>query len=158
MKKFLWFFLAVIVMALVWYLFLKPSDYTIRFEVKTFPGAINQTIKFWDKTLDAVTPATQDGSLYELRQKLRFNDSIHTYAWEIVPINDSLSKVIVNVRDEQHSLANKLQVPFADTDFEKRSRKTVLDLMENIEDHINKFKVTIVGEDEIPEKYFAYVP
>ena len=39
---------AVIVMALVWYLFLKPSDYTIRFEVKTFPGAINQTIKFWD--------------------------------------------------------------------------------------------------------------
>ena len=158
MKKFLWFFSAVIVLALAWYLFLKPSDYTIRFEVKTFPGAINQTIKLWDKTLDAVSPATQEGSLYDVRQKLRFNDSIHTYTWEIVPINDSLSKVIVNVRDEQHSMANKIQVPFSDTDFEKRSRKTVLDLMENVEDHINKFKVTIVGEDEIPENYLAYVP
>ena len=158
MKKFLWFFLAVIIMALVWYLFVKPSDYTIRFEVRTFPGAINQTIKLWDKTLDAVTPASQEGSLYELKQQLRFNDSVHSYMWKIVPVNDSLSKVIVNVKDEAHSLSNKLQVPFSDTNFEKRSRKTVLDLMENIEDHITKFKVTIVGEEEIPEKYLAYVP
>jgi len=30
---------------LVWYMFLKPYDYLVSFEVNTFPGAIRQTIK-----------------------------------------------------------------------------------------------------------------
>ena len=49
-------------------------------------------------------------------------------------------------------------VPFSDTDFEKRSRKTILDFMENLNDHTNRFKVTIVGEEKIPTKYVAYLP
>nr|WP_299387338.1 AraC family transcriptional regulator [Allomuricauda sp.] len=158
MKTFLRILIVVVVLGLGWYFFIKPSDYTIRFETKTFPGAINQTIKLWDYTLDTVTPIRQMEDLYHLQQKVRFGDSIHIYDWEIMPLGDSISKVIVNVRDEQHSFANKLKVPFSDTDFEKRSRKTVLNLMENIEDHISKFKVTIVGEEDIPEKYIAYVP
>ncbi|MCL6267588.1 GyrI-like domain-containing protein [Flagellimonas myxillae] len=158
MKKFLWILTATILIALAWYLFIKPSDYTIRFESKISPGAINQTIKLWDQTLDGVTPVTQIGDIYNLSQKVKFNDSIHSYTWEISPMEDSITKVVVGVRDEDHSLANKLKIPFSDTDFEKRSRKTVLDLMENIADHASKFKVTIVGEEDIPEKYLAYVP
>ena len=159
MKKVLLGILAILLLALLWYLFIKPSDYTIRFEAKTFPGAINQTIKLWDQTLDTVNSVRQDGDdIYHLSQKVKFGDSIHIYDWEITAITDSTSKVKVNVSDENHSLSNKIQIPFSDTDFEKRSRKTVLDFMENLNDHINKFKVTIIGEEEIPTKYLAYVP
>ncbi|MGW9684178.1 AraC family transcriptional regulator [Flagellimonas sp. 2504JD1-5] len=159
MKKVLLGILAILLLALLWYLFIKSSDYTIRFEAKTFPGAINQTIKLWDQTLDTITPVSQEGDdIYHLTQRVKFGDSTHIYDWEIEAITDSTSKVKVNISDEQHSLSNKIKVPFSDTDFEKRSRRTVLDFMENLNDHVNKFKVTIVGEEEIPTKYLAYVP
>ncbi len=158
MRKALWLIFVLMTIAILWYLFIKPSDYTIRFETKTFPGAINQTIKLWDKTLNVDTPITQVDDIYQLTQKVKFHDSIHIYDWHITPLTDSTSKVKVNIRDEQHSLSNKIGVPFSDTDFEKRSRKTVLDLMENINDHIDKFTVSVEGESTIPEKYIAYVP
>ncbi|WP_343488046.1 GyrI-like domain-containing protein [Allomuricauda sp. d1] len=151
--------LVIVVAFLVWYLFIKPSDYIIRFEAKTFSGAINQTIKLWHRKLDTIGPVRQDGeNINELTQKVRFGDSVHIYNWKIKPINDSTSKVIVGIKDENHSLINKINVPFSDTDFEKRSRKTVLDLMENLKEHREKFKVAIVGEEEIPTKYVAYIP
>ncbi|MGX1928502.1 AraC family transcriptional regulator [Flagellimonas sp. 2504JD4-2] len=159
MRKVLLSVLAILLLALAWYLFIKPSDYTVRFEAKTFPGAINQTLKLWEKTLDTVTAISQEGDdIYRLRQKVKFGDSIHVYDWEMEAITDSTSKVRVNIHDENHSLSNKIKIPFSDTDFEKRSRKTVLDFMENLNDHVNKFKVTIIGEEEIPTKYLAYVP
>ncbi|WP_190809982.1 AraC family transcriptional regulator [Flagellimonas sp. S3867] len=159
MKKVLLSILVILMIALLWYLFLKPSDYTIRFEAKTFPGAINQTIKLWDQTLDTINPVSQEGNnIYHLTQRVKFGDSIHIYDWEIEATTDSTSNVKVNISDENHSLSNKIKVPFSDTDFEKRSRKTVLDFMENLNDHTNKFKVTIVGEEDLPTKYLAYIP
>lgn len=158
MKKFLLGFLFVIVLGLVWYLFIKSYDYTIRFETNTFPGAVNQTLKLWDQTLDTVERIQQNGSLYRLSQKVQFGDSTHIYNWAIKPITDSTSKVQVNIKDIDHSFMNKIKVPFSDTNFEKRSRKTVLDFMENLNDHIDKFRVTIVGEENIPSKYVAYIP
>lgn len=158
MKK-LFSILAVILAAgLIWYLFIKPSDYTIRFETKTFPGTVNQALKLWDQTLDTIERIKQNQSLYHLTQKVKFGDSVHRYDWKIKPLTDSTSQVIVNAKDLDHSLMNKIKVPFSDTDFEKRSRKTVLNFMENLKDHISKFKITIVGEEEIPSKYVAYIP
>ncbi len=158
MKKVIYGALFIIVGALLWYLFIKPSDYTIRFEAKTFPGAINQNLKLWDTTLDTVQKLRQEGDLYHLTQMLKFGDSVHEYKWKIKPLTDSTSKVIVNVRDEKHSFMNKVQVPFKETDFVKRSKKTVLNYMESLNDHIDNFKVTIVGEEDVPTKYIAYIP
>jgi effector-binding domain-containing protein len=148
----------LLIAGLLWYLFLKPYDYTIRFEAKTFPGAINQTLKLWDQTLDTVEKIQEENSIYQLTQKVKFGDSLHSYNWKIKPLSDSTSKVQVNIRDLKHSLMNKIKVPFSDTNFEKRSRKTVLDFMENLNDHVRKFKVTIKGEAKIPSKYVAYIP
>lgn len=159
-KRIISIFLFLIIAALVWYLFLKPSDYIIRFETETFPGAVNQTIKLWDQTLDTVQSVTQGEDIYQLSQKVKFNDSIHSYFWDIESINESKSRVVVGIKDNNliNSINNRIQVPFSKTDFTKRSEKTVLDLMENLKDHISKFKVEIVGETESPSKYLAFVP
>ncbi|RNC92584.1 MAG: AraC family transcriptional regulator [Allomuricauda sp.] len=159
MKKILKGILLFVGLVIVWYFFIKPSDYIIRFETQTFPGAINQTIKLWHQTHDTIGQVEQNGAeLNTLYQTIRFGDSIHRYRWKIKPLTDSTSKVIVGIKDMEHSFANKVKIPFSDTDFEKRSRKTVLDLMENLKDHIDKFKVTVVGEEDLPTKYLAYVP
>ncbi|MEM8765448.1 MAG: AraC family transcriptional regulator [Bacteroidota bacterium] len=159
MKKFLIGFGTVLVLALVWYLFLKPSDYIIRFKASTFPGAINQTLKLWDTSLDTVQGIQQEGEdLTKLKQTLRFSDSTHVYHWKINPITDSTAQVVVGVQDIEHSLMNKILVPFSDTDFEKRSRKTVREFMENLKQHEENFRVKIIGEVDFQSKYIAYIP
>ncbi|WP_350286346.1 GyrI-like domain-containing protein [uncultured Croceitalea sp.] len=157
-KKVLLSTLLLLALGLSWYLFVKPYDYTVRFEAKTFPGAINQALKLWDQTLEPIEQIQQNESLYQLKQKLKFGDSLYVYDWKIKPLTDSTSKVRINIQDVNHSLMNKIKVPFSDTDFEKRSRKTVLDFMENLNDHIDAFKVKIDGKAEIPSKYVAYIP
>lgn len=158
MKKLIYGAIFLVIGGLLWYLFVKPSDYTIRFNANAIPGTINQTLKLWDQTLDTVHKIKQEGDLYHLSQEMRFGDSIHTYHWKIQPLTDSTSKVVVNVKDVNHSFMNKIQVPFKENDFVKRSKKTVLDFMQNLDDHTNKIKVTLLGEEDIPSKYLAYVP
>lgn len=158
MKKALIGFSLIIILGLIWYLFIKSYDYTIRFTTDTNAGTINQSLKLWDQTLDTIESIKQNESLYRLTQKVRFGDSIHRYQWKINPLTDSTSRVVVNIKDVQHSLINKVKVPFSDTNFEKRSRKTVFDFMENLKDHIGKFKISIIGEAEMPSKYVAYIP
>jgi len=158
MRKIVSIILALVVGVILWYLFIKPSDYTIRFKANTFPGAINQSLKHWARNLNHSEKIRQDGDLLHLSQRMRFGDSTHIYSWSIEPLTDSTSRVKVNIYDEDHSLNNKLRVPFSDTNFEKLSRETVLGFMEELEEHKDKFKVRIVGEEEIPTKYIAYIP
>ncbi|WP_375325586.1 AraC family transcriptional regulator [Flagellimonas sp. GZD32] len=158
MKKIFSVLLALVAGAIIWYLLLKPSDYIIRFKAATFPGEINQSLKHWARNLNNSEKIEQDGDLLHLTQTMKFGDSTHIYHWEIEPLTDSTSRVRVAIHDEDHSLKNKLTIPFTDTDFEKRSRQIVLGFMEDLDEHKDKFKVTIIGEEEMPTKYIAYIP
>ncbi len=157
MKKLGYTVLGILLIGLIWYLFLKSYDYTIRFKANTFPGAINQMLKQWDLKAGTIDKTEQNGSIYQLTQEMSFSDSIHRYEWNIQPLTDSTSRVQVNVTDINHSFSNKIKVPFSDTDFEKRSRRTVREFMKALNEHINKFKVGIVGKDSIEASYYAYV-
>ena len=156
MKKILLWVGVILLAGLVWYLFLKPSDYLVRFEVKTFPGTVNQMVKIWNNALENPGEVEQSG-LTALTQTLKFNDSTHQYEWEIARLTDSTSRVKVFAKDLDHSISNKIDIPFSDTDFEKRTRKTLIDFNEKLNEHLENFKVTIVGQDTIPAKFCAYL-
>lgn len=158
MKNGLKILLIVISLLLIWYFFIKPSDYTINFTSKTLPGPINQSIKLWGKGFKHNKEITGIDQL-NIDQTLAFSDTIYNYRWTIKPVNDSLSKVKVDVTDSNwlNSLVNRLKVPFVETDFSKRSEKTVFEFMKKLKDHVDNYKVTIVGEEETPEKFFAHV-
>ena len=154
MRK-IWIILTILLIGgLVWYLFLKPYDYVVNTSARTFPGAIQQTIQLWNKALDSAEIIEKNG-ITELTQQITFGDSTHIYKWQITPINDSLSKIKVSARDRDHSINNKIRIPFADTDFEKRTRKTVLDLGERLVDHIKRFKVEVIGKEQLKSTYCA---
>ncbi|MEM7483681.1 MAG: GyrI-like domain-containing protein [Bacteroidota bacterium] len=142
--------------ALIWYLFIKPTDYLVSFTVNTFPGTVNQTIKNWEKNMVVDAPLKEHGIL-NIEQQLRFGDSIVTYDWRIVPLTDSTSKVKVHIKDLDHSLMNKIMIPFTSTVIEKRSKKNLLDFNQYLNEHLKKFKVKIVGEDELKSTYCAYL-
>jgi len=148
MKKFLVAISALTILVLSWYLFVKPQDYQVNFKVKTTPGTINQTVKAWNTSLGSSKPIEQT-NLNHFKQELAFNDSIHEYYWNVSPIDDSTSQVKVNIKDVEHSLTNKIQIPFSDTDFEKKSRKTLLEFIDYLNNHLKDFKVTIIGEEEL---------
>lgn len=138
----------------IWYFFVKSHDYQVTFEVKTFPGEINQLIKTWGTTQKG-SKILDEKPISELTQQLQFGDSTHIYKWEITAIHDSLSQVRVYANDKNHSFQNKLNIPFSDTDFEKRTRKTLLDFADKLNEHRKNFKVTVVGEAEIPNTFCA---
>lgn len=154
MKKYILLVIFILAGSLSWYLFIKPHDFQATFKTKALPGTINQSIKFWSKSLKETTSLNQE-TLLQVEHHLVFGDSIHIYNWEITPENESESTVKVYVTDPNNSLKNKLTIPFSETNFEKRTKKTVLDFMTNLKEHVDDFKVEIVGKDETKTSYCA---
>lgn len=146
----------IVLGALIWYLFFKPYDYLVRFTAKTFPGTINQSIKLWSLTMADAKLLEQDG-LNHIKQRIQFGDTTYIYQWDIKPINDSTSKVHVHIKDIDHSLKNRLTLPFLDTKFERKTVETLEDFNKKLNEHIKKFKVRVIGKEEIKPVYYAYV-
>lgn len=139
-----------------WYFFIKPSDYTVNFEVKTSVGAVNQTLKLWHSSLEEDKSLTQK-SLGSLEQIRHFGDSIHTYQWDAVKKDDSVVKVRMRVTDEVNSLANRWSVITGGGSFVRRAKKSGEEFFQVMVTHLDKIKVTIDGEENTPETYYAYV-
>lgn len=157
MKRVILAVVLLIVGFLGWYLFIKPYDYLVTFKVKAIPGTINQMLKLDIKRLQN-SRIIANSNLRNIKQEVVFNDSTFVFDWEIVPVTDSTSKVRVYIKNEEHSIKNKLQVPFFNTDFKIRSVNTVSEFAHDIEKHIKSFKVTINGKDQLSGVYCIYVP
>lgn len=141
---------------LAWYLFLKADDYRVTFTVPASPGTIYQSLKTWDISQENAQITGQQG-IQDLTQVLHFSDSTHRYNWNIEAINDSLSRVRVYASDPDHSLMNKIKIPFSDTDFEKRTRNTLMDFDRKLREHIRNFRVKIIGPETLGATYCACV-
>ena len=157
MKKIILTLLLVFSGFLIWYLAIKPYDYLVTIESKTFPGVINQTIKTWNYTQKGAKIEPTD-DLNTIRQIIPFNDSTFLYQWKIETLNDSVSVVKVYITDLDHSIKNRLSNPFFHTDFEKRVKNSLTGFNKNLNEHLSKFRVEIIGESQIEEKFCAYIP
>ncbi|MDC6385077.1 AraC family transcriptional regulator [Flagellimonas taeanensis] len=146
----------LLLVLLLWYLFIKPQDYQVSFKAKAIPGTIYETVKAWNMGFDSVVPL-QFESPTHFEQTIVVNDSVHVYEWNITPIHDSLSQVKVNIKDPEHTLKNKVSVPFSDTNLEKGARKTLIQFNGFLNDHLKDFKVSIVGEAELFSSFCACV-
>lgn len=157
MKKVLLGTGVLLLLVLIGYLFVYPYDYIVRFEARTFPGTINQTIKIWNDEVGVEGEPVVQEDLYHLRQTVQAGDSVFRYHWTIEPLTDSTSEVTVKIRDRDHSLKNKLAVPFGGSAVAGLSKKTVRDFAERLKTHLGEFRVTIEGEAELPGTYYAFV-
>lgn len=157
MKRTIFGILIGLLILLLGYMFIYPNDYIVRFEADTFPGTINQSIKLWNNVVGVEDSKVTQEDLYHLEQLVQAGDSVHRYRWEIEPITDTTSRVTVGIKDLDHSLKNKLLVPFTEAEVEKSGVSRVTDFVEDLNAHIDLFKVHIDGEAELPSTYYAYV-
>ncbi|CAM4133848.1 GyrI-like domain-containing protein [Zobellia nedashkovskayae] len=148
---------ALLVVGLIWYLFIMPQDYVVRFRTKASSGTVNQIVKFWASQKGNANFQEQK-SLSDFTNTIILNDTTLSFNWKIVPLNDSISQVKVYVTDSENSLKNRILLPFSDTDFEKRSKSTVKEVYSLLKSHLSNFKTTIIGEAVIPKKYCACIP
>lgn len=156
MKKVSILILFLILGGIVWYVFVYPYDYLVTMQAKANTGTINQTIKLWNTSLEN-SELTFSEDLEHLSQTLYFSDSTHIYDWDISDVNDSISKIKIFTKDSAHSLINKIKIPFFDTDFEKRTKKTLKEFGELLAEDLKNMKIKVVGEGEIDSTYYAYV-
>lgn len=155
MKKIIALIIVSIIATGVWYLYLKPGDFTAKIKAKTTLGTIEQSIKNW-KEGAPVTEVQLGDEHTQIIQEFTVQDSTHIYEWQLNKVHDSLTEVTVHVIDPTHSINNRINGLFKDTDFKKSATRTVLEFNELLQDHLNRIKVTIVGEEELPAKFYAY--
>ena len=160
MKKGIYILTTVFAILVVWYFFIKSADYTINFKSNTFPETIEQSLKLWNNGLVNSLELAVVNSPNHIKQTISDSESTHIYEWKIKELTDSTSQVTVGVTDTNpiNSFKNKLLVPFFNTNFSIGSEKTVLDFMTVLKDHVDNFKITIIGIEEFTEKTLAYVP
>lgn len=139
----------------VWY-FSKPYDYTVRFESKTLPGTINQSLKLWVKSLDH-SEIIESNSINNIKQNFTYNEVSYTYNWELENKNDSLTKVIVDITDSKSSVSKRIAHIFKDTKLKNRAKDNILDFMTILQNHLDSHDVEIIGEAMSPEVYCAFL-
>lgn len=146
---------------LIWYLFIKKSDYIISFDVKAATGTVFQGVNDWTASQTA-----NQKELYSLLEKNNFDyikkemkkGQTHLqYTWEMGSINDSITSVNVGIKDMQNSIYNRLTVPFFNTEFKQEQIKKITDLKMGIDEHIKNFKIKIDGEGSSKELFVAYI-
>lgn len=146
---------------LIWYLFIKKTDYSISFKVNAATGTVFQGIQEWSNA-----QGLKDSEKYVILEKRNFDFikqemtkkevQMH-YTWDITPINDSVTKVNVGIKDLNHSWYNKVTAPFFNTEFKQEQIKKITDFKKGLSEHLKNFKVRIDGEGESEETFVAYI-
>lgn len=154
--------IVILLVALIWYLFFKPYDYTVRFKVKTSPGTIFSGIEEWN-----LFNQEPDSFSYKINNKKAYtfiNETLNTngksleLVWNLKSINDSITHVVVGITEKEKSVYNRIRIPFLDTEFEEIAIGIIKDFKNRIENQLEKkFKVKYIGIDSIPEIAYAYV-
>ena len=157
MRKILGLAIVVVILCTgVWYLFLKPHDYLVRFKTKALPGTVDQYLKIWYEGLDSAEFIGQQ-DISGLKYRMHFGDSTHLYHWKFETLNDSTTQVKAYISDSTNTFGNRLAILFSEAEIEKLGKKTVSAFSKQLQDHLEDFKVSVTGKAETPGKYCACV-
>lgn len=151
----------ILIIFIAWYFLLKPSDYTITFEAKTATGTVFQGIQEWS-TIKAKSNSenysTKEKRNFDfIKQEFKKGNEHLIYSWNLTSVNDSTTKVVVDVTDENHSWYNKLTVPFMATPFRDKQIARIKDFKAGLEEHLKTFKVRLDGRGETIATRVAYM-
>lgn len=146
---------------LTWYLFVKESDYCITFKAKAATGTIYQGIQEWStaqkKSKNENYKVLKKRNYDFIKQLMKNGKEEMEYTWNMKSINDSMTSVTIGIKDLNHSLYNRLTVPFYPTKFKTEQIEKIKSFKTGLEDHIDDFKIKIDGEKSSKEIYVAYI-
>lgn len=151
----------VLLSFLGWYFVLKQSDYTITFKVNTATGTIFQGIAEWtsaqSKNQNEIYTVLEKRNFDFIKQSMVKDNEEFVYTWESKSLNDSVTSVTVGIKDLNHSIYNRLTVPFISTKFTEEQIEKIRNFKRGLVEHISNFKVKIDGETTSEEIFVAYI-
>lgn len=148
MKKTLWVLVSVLLVALLYYVLVRPYEFQVRFKADTVPGDIIGTIRIWNKSMDSAHVLEVD-SLRSLKQIIVRGDRKYVYDWRFSQQNDSVTKVTVQIAEPGRGVINKLLIPFTRQPIESDADAVVRGFYEVLKTHLNITKVNVIGEVEL---------
>lgn len=156
------FFLFTIGFLTFWYLFLKQSDYIIRFKVPTSPGVTYALIKDWNIELEkqegAEIKILKERKYQVLQLELKKSERRYELFWNLHAENDSLTQVSLGFKQPGKSILNRITAPFFKSEFKEDIIRISKDFKEGVQVNLTeKFKVNRVVLDKLPEMNYAFV-
>lgn len=156
------FFLIAIGLLVFWYLFLKQSDYIIRFKIPASPGVTYALIKDWSIELEkregAEIRVLKDKKYQVFQLELKRSERTYELFWKLHAENDSLTQVSLGFKEPGRSLLNRITAPFFKTEFKEDIIHISKDFKEGVQLNLtDKFKVNRVVLDKLPEMNYAFV-
>jgi effector-binding domain-containing protein len=146
---------------MIWYLFIKKSDYIITFEAKTATGVVYQGINEWIKAEVKKTGATctkiESNKFDLLKYEISKGNKTIVYDWEFLPKNDSITNVKVGISEKGKSFYNRISVPFLRTDFKTEQIQTIKAIKDDLFEHLSKLKVATISEGTTEAVFVAYI-
>lgn len=160
-KKLLFAFVILFCVFLIWYLFIKKSDYTINFKAKAATRTIFQGIQDWNKEQSKNSNLNykilEKENFNFIKQELITNNNSFTYLWKINSINDTVSQVSVDINEKNSSIYNRLTAPFFNTKFKQEQLKKIEDFRDGLNRHLKTHKVKFDGIGTSQETFVAYI-
>lgn len=135
-------------LALFYYLFLRPYQYEVNFKAKTLPGDIIETVRIWSRSLDSSTVVHVD-SFNSLDQAIAKEGRHYNYKWRFLRVNDSITKVNIQISQPEKALLNKILIPFTERDIEKDAAEIVRQFFDVLKGHLEITRVNLLGEAEL---------
>ncbi|WBL21007.1 hypothetical protein [Zunongwangia sp. HRR-M8] len=156
MKKLL---LGLLIVALVgisiWYLALKPYDYSITFTTNTPSGIIYEKIQYWKYDHFNNSEIVEEKLNESVTHNLNFEDQSLLIDWNIIPINDSVNQVKALVNHPGNLISNRFAL-LTGKNQEQDSVKAELEILrESLEGDKTNYSIEIVGEAKAPKTYCA---
>ncbi|MDT8414603.1 MAG: GyrI-like domain-containing protein [Flavobacteriaceae bacterium] len=162
-KKTIYLLVVLFVGFLVWYFFLNPFDYVVKFKAKASPGTVYQQVEDWVKwegyAMDTTTTVLEKTPFSQMKQRVAFINTTWDLNWTFEAENDSVTQVTIGIKDNKFSLRHRLEVPFRETDFEKSVRYSFVKFKNRLNHFLdNRIRVKIAADTLSPEIFMVYVP
>ncbi len=153
-KKIIYTLMSLLVLALIWFLFIKKYDYQINFSIKTSPGTVysrvNEIKKWPINSKQNNLKVLKSTAFNFIDQSFEINQQKYFLHWEIKAQNDSISRVSIYAIDKKNSLKQRLLYFIGQSSL----RKSVLDFANgfanDLQRHTENFRVEIIGKEESP--------
>ncbi len=143
---------------MIWYFFIKKSDYIYQFKVPASTGTIFNGIINWQKTNDSIKTTTIDSTLYsQITQEVSYKGDVYKVFWDIEILNDSISEISAGVKQAGNSFQNRILAPFTETEFTENTKSFLIDFKKTLDRNRSTFRLSQIIDTVSPAKKCACV-
>ncbi len=149
-KTWLLLLIGIPVLFLLWYFVIKNNDYAITFETKALPGEIAYRIDspVFDKM--EINNSKIKSNFSQVIQEAQLGAETYDLNWSIEPKNDSITKVILDITNQNNSFKDRFLLLIGQNDCQKEMRDEIVYFKEALATNLELYKVKIEGETVSP--------